>query len=204
VIHIKEAVVVEGKYDKIRLSSLIDGLILETNGFGIFKDKERLEMIRQVARKQGIVVLTDSDGAGFLIRSKLSSVIPPDCIKHAYIPDILGKERRKKSPSKEGKLGVEGMETEILQRALEQAGIQVEDRPFSPAEKITKADLFSLGLSGGADSSRKRQRLLQHLGLPQHLSPNGLLGVVSRLYTKEAFTALCKELEQEETEHGTD
>ena len=168
-IRVKEAIVVEGKYDKIKLSSLVEGVIIETKGFGIFQDREKLAYLRALAKKRGLIVLTDSDGAGFLIRGKLSSSIPPEQIKHAYIPDILGKERRKAAPSKEGKLGVEGMELSVLRQALERAGATVEDGPAPQKETappLTKADLFQLGLTGGEDSAARRKALQTRPGVP--------------------------------------
>ena len=195
-IRIKETIVVEGKYDKNKLSSLVDGVIIETNGFGIFKDKKRLAMIRRLAEKNGLVILTDSDGAGFLIRGKLCSCIRPELIKNAYIPDILGKEKRKSTPSKEGKLGVEGMELETLRKALLRAGVTVEGRA-ERRSTLTKVDFYELGLSGRENSAGKRTALLQRLELPEHLSPNGLLQALSVLYTREELFQLCEELEDD-------
>lgn len=195
-IRIKETIVVEGKYDKNKLSSLVDGVIIETNGFGIFKDKKRLAMIRRLAEKNGLIILTDSDGAGFLIRSKLCSCIRPEFIKNAYIPDILGKEKRKSIPSKEGKLGVEGMALETLREALLRAGVTVEGE----AERrctLTKTDLYELGLSGRENSAGKRAALLKRLKLPERLSPNGLLQALSVLYSREELFQLCEELEDD-------
>lgn len=193
-IRVKEAIVVEGKYDKSTLSSLVDGVIIETKGFGIFRDKERRELLRRLARERGLIVLTDSDGAGFLIRGKLSSWIPAEQIKNAYIPDLFGKERRKPRPSKEGKLGVEAMSGEILRKALERAGATLEEQPSSgerPKGQLTKADLFELGLSGGPESAKKRRELQAALDLPQRLSANGLLEVLNALYDREEFYALA-------------
>ncbi len=209
-IRVKEAIVVEGKYDKIKLSSLVDGVIIETNGFGIFRDKEKMEYFRRLARERGLVVLTDSDGAGFLIRGRISSCVPKAQVKHAYIPDISGKERRKASPSKEGKLGVEGMELATLRLALERAGAQVEELSGTPAgnpaapqgEKLTKADLYSLGLSGGADSARRRAELQKRLGLPERLSSNGLLQALNALYGREELLRLLGENFPEAAEPG--
>ena len=188
-IRIKETIVVEGKYDKNKLSSLVDGVIIETNGFGIFKDKKRLAMIRRLAEKNGLVILTDSDGAGFLIRGKLCSCIRPELIKNAYIPDILGKEKRKSTPSKEGKLGVEGMRPAVLLEALRRAGATFADEGAAecPGDPITKADLFALGLTGGTDSAAKRRALLKQLDLPEHLTPNGMLEALNLLYSREEF-----------------
>lgn len=196
-IRVKEAVIVEGKYDKIKLSSLIDGVIIETNGFGIFKDKKRLSLIRELAAKRGVVILTDSDGAGFVIRSKLLSSIPPEQIKNAYVPDVFGKERRKKQGSREGKLGVEGMEAEVILEALRRAGVGVEEEPeqAKPQDKLSKADLFLLGLSGGVDSARRRKALTDSLGLPERISPNALLTALNGLYGREAFLAWYEQSE---------
>lgn len=196
-VRVKEAIVVEGKYDKAKLSSLVDGVIIETKGFGIFRDKERMELLRRLAGKTGLVVLTDSDGAGFLIRSKLCSVIPPEQVKHAYIPDILGKEKRKRAPSKEGKLGVEGMEAKVLLKALERAGVTAREEA-SAVPPLTKADLYALGLSGKAESARKRKALLAALELPERLSSNGLLRALNAMYRREEFFALCEGLWEEE------
>lgn len=197
-IRVKEAIVVEGKYDKIKLSSLVDGLIVEVGGFSLFRDREKLEYLRRLAEKRGLVVLTDSDGAGFLIRGKLAACVPPQRLKHAYIPDILGKEKRKAAPSKEGKLGVEGMELSVLREALERAGATIEGEapaPRAPGERITKADFFAWGLSGKPDSAARRGELQKQLGLPQRLSANGLLQALNALYSREEFLALWKEKE---------
>ena len=185
-LRIREAIVVEGRYDKNTLSQLVDGVILETNGFGIFKDKEKLDLLRQIAEKRGLILLTDSDGAGFVIRNYLKGAIPPDQVKQAYIPDLFGKEKRKRKPGKEGKLGVEGMTPAVLEAALRQAGATIlgeEEHRQVPA--ITKADLYACGLSGGEGSKEKRRYLLKRLGLPEHLSPNAMLPVLSALYTRE-------------------
>lgn len=191
-IKLKEAVIVEGKYDKIRLGGLIDAVIIETGGFRIFRDKEKMRLIRTLAEKNGIIVLTDSDSAGFMIRGKLSSCIPKTQIKHAYIPDILGKERRKRFVSKEGKLGVEGMETAVLEKVLQEAGIRPQPERRLPKEKrITKADLYEWGITGKPESRQKRQRLLAQLGLPEHMTTNLLLSVLHTLYTKEELLDLA-------------
>ena len=183
-ITIRQAVIVEGKYDKIRLSSLLDALILTTDGFAIFKDKGKMDLIRRLAATRGIVVLTDSDSAGFLIRSHLAGSIPKDQIVNAYIPDVYGKEKRKTSPGKEGKLGVEGMTSEALLRALERAGVLCETR-CTPSRPVTKADLYADGLSGGEQSHRKRQALCRLLGLPERLSQNTLLEVLAGMVSDE-------------------
>lgn len=188
-IKIKEAIVVEGRYDKNTLSQLVDTVILETNGFGIFKDKERLALLRKIAGKRGLIVLTDSDGAGFLIRSHLKGAIPQDQVKHAYIPDLFGKEKRKRKAGKEGKLGVEGMRPEVLEKALRQAGATIlEGETLAQSgPPLTKSDLFAAGLSGGEGSKEKRQALLKKLDLPQHLTPNAMLPVLSALYDRESL-----------------
>ncbi len=195
-IRVKEAIVVEGKYDKIKLSSLVDGTIVELGGFHIFRDEEKLQYLKRLAKERGLIVLTDSDGAGFLIRGRLSSCIPKEQIKHAYIPDILGKERRKASPSKEGKLGVEGMELSTLHMALERAGahiIEGRETAAPTGEKLTKADLYALGLSGGEESASLRKQLQKELQLPQGLSANGLLQALNALYGKEEFLRLAED-----------
>lgn len=187
-IRVREAIVVEGRYDKNKLSALVDGIIVETEGFGIFRDREKLAYLKRLARERGLIVLTDSDGAGFVIRGKLSSQIPKEQLKHAYIPDIPGKERRKAAPSKEGKLGVEGMELSTLRLALERAGATIEENS-APAEpgKLTKADLYTLGLSGEEESALRRKRLQKLLGLPERLSANGLLQALNALYPGKEF-----------------
>lgn len=193
---IKEAIVVEGRYDKNKLAQLVDTVILETSGFGIFKDKEQLALLRKIGEKRGLILLTDSDGAGFVIRNHLKGALPPDQVKHAYIPDCFGKERRKRKPGKEGKLGVEGMEPEVLLQALRRAGATIldeeEEREESPP--LTKADLFACGLSGGEGSREKRQALLKKLGLPEHLSPNAMLPVLSALCDRESLLEEMKKL----------
>ena len=187
-IKLKEAVIVEGKYDKIKLSSLVDGLIITTDGFGIFKDREKRELIKTLAKKRGIIILTDSDSAGFLIRSHIKGFVSEGEIKNVFIPDVFGKEKRKSAPSKEGKLGVEGMDRELLENALKKAGIVGQSEP-SNAKKVTKADLFEDGISGGADSKAKRTRLLKELGLPERMGANALLETVNALYSFEEYKA---------------
>ena len=185
-IRVREAIVVEGRYDKTTLSQLVDGVILETNGFGIFKDREKLALLRRIADRRGLVVLTDSDGAGFVIRNYLKGALPKDKVKHAYIPDLYGKERRKTHPGKEGKLGVEGMSPAVLEHALRQAGATIlGEETGRAAPALTKADLYACGLSGGENSREKRKKLLAALGLPEHLSPNAMLPVLSALYSRE-------------------
>lgn len=190
-IRIREAIIVEGRYDKNTLAQIVDAPILETSGFGIFHDSQRLALLRRLAETRGIIVLTDSDGAGFVIRNYLRGAIDPLQVKHAYIPDIAGKERRKRTASKEGKLGVEGMRPDVLLEALRRAGatIEGEETPAAGA-RITKADLYAAGLTGGADSKAARQRLLAQLDLPEHLSTNALLEVLNALMTREEFQKL--------------
>ena len=187
---IREAIVVEGRYDKNTLSQVVDTVILETAGFGVFKNQELVALLRRLAEERGLIVLTDSDGAGFLIRSRLKSALPQDRVKHAYIPDVYGKERRKRAPGKEGKLGVEGMSPAVLEEVLRRAGatfLEEEAGGRGPKGGITKADLYALGLSGGPDAARRRQALLKHLKLPEHMSANALLPVLNALYDRESF-----------------
>lgn len=187
-IRIREAIVVEGRYDKNTLSQLVDAPIFETSGFGIMNNRELLAFLREVARRRGLIILTDSDGAGFVIRNYLKGALPKEQVLHAYIPDITGKERRKRQAGKEGKLGVEGMTPEILLRALRDAGAHIEGETAQAAgEPITKLDLFELGLSGTADSSERRSALKRELSLPEHLSANGLLDALNILFRREEF-----------------
>ena len=189
-VKIKEAILVEGRYDKNTLSQIVDAPILETAGFGIFKDKKQMALLRQVAEKRGLIVFTDSDGAGFVIRNHIKSAIPGKYLKHAYIPDISGKEKRKAAPGKEGKLGVEGMRPEILIEALRKAGATIEGEASAPTNAITKQDLMELGLSGGADASENRRRLQKKLNLPEHMSANALLQALNLLYTREELEGM--------------
>lgn len=196
-IKIKEAVVVEGKYDKIKLSNIIDGLIITTNGFGIFNDKEKQYLIRRIAESRGIVVLTDSDSAGFVIRNFLKGAVPKDKIKHAYIPDIFGKERRKDKPSKEGKLGVEGVPERVILNALKNCGAICESTAAMPAKsggEITKTDFFIYGLTGGENSSKRREMLKKALNLPENMTSNSILQIVNCLMTRDEFISLCERL----------
>lgn len=197
-IRVKEAILVEGRYDKIKLASLVDGVILEAGGFSLFRDREKLAYLKRLAKEQGLILLTDSDGAGFVIRGKLASHIPPEHLKHAYIPDVYGKERRKAKPSKEGKLGVEGMDLATLRAALERAGATILEGgnapgPADQGEPVTKSDLFQLGLSGKADSAQRRKELQRALGLPERLSANGLVQAINALYSREEFLRLAGE-----------
>ncbi len=182
-IKLEQAVIVEGKYDKIKLSSIIDAVIITTNGFNIFKDTEKLELIRYYAEKTGIIIMTDSDSAGFTIRNHIKGAVKKGTVINVYIPDIMGKEKRKIKPSAEGKLGVEGVEKKIILEALEKAGVTAsagEER-----EKITKTDLFTLGFSGGKNSSELRKKLLEYLKLPSLLSPNSMLEVLNTMLSLE-------------------
>lgn len=196
-VKIKEAIVVEGRYDKNTLSQIVDAPILETSGFGIFKDKQQLALLNAVARKRGLIVFTDSDGAGFVIRNHLKSAIPGEYLKHAYIPDIYGKERRKATPGKEGKLGVEGMRPELLLEALRKAGATIEGEGESIPNSITKQDMMALGLSGGKDSSAKRLALLKRLALPEHMSANALLQTLNLLMDLQTLQTHVAELEKD-------
>ena len=190
-IRIREAIIVEGRYDKNTLAQIVDAPILETSGFGIFHDRQRLTLLRRLAETRGIIVLTDSDGAGFVIRNYLRGAIDLSQVKHAYIPDIAGKERRKRTASKEGKLGVEGMRPDVLLEALRRAGATIEgEETMAAGARITKADLYAAGLTGGADSRAARQRLLAQLDLPEHLSTNALLEVLNALMTPDEFQKL--------------
>ena len=193
-VKIKEAILVEGRYDRNTLAQIVDAPILETAGFGIFRDKEQMRLLRRVAEKRGLIVFTDPDGAGFVIRNHVRSAIPGQYLKHAYVPDIMGKERRKRTGGKEGKLGVEGMKPEIILDALRRAGATIEGEEGVASKGITKQDLMELGLSGGPDSSVKRRDLMKKLGFPEHLSANALLQALNLLYTPEELEKLVGEL----------
>lgn len=192
---IKEVIVVEGRYDKNALCQVVDATVITLGGFSVFNDKEKLAFLRRLGKKQGLIVLTDSDGAGFVIRNYLKGALPKECLKQAYIPDVYGKERRKRAPGKEGKLGVEGMKPEVLLAALERAGATFLDEkaaPEKPKEALSKADLFALGLTGGKDSAARRQALMKRLELPEHLTTGALLEAVNLLYTREEFMKFLK------------
>ncbi len=195
-VKIREAILVEGRYDKNTLSQLVDTTIFETSGFGIFKDKRQMDMLRRVAQKRGLIVFTDSDGAGFVIRNHVKSAIPAQYLKHAYIPDLYGKERRKTAPGKEGKLGVEGMKPEILLEALRRCGATIEGENTVTEHRITKQDLMELGLSGGKDSAALRLALLKKLELPEHMSANSLLQALNMLYTLEELCGYVQEIKK--------
>ena len=194
---VKEVIVVEGRYDKNALSQVVNATVITLGGFSVFNDKEKLAFLRRLAEKQGLIVLTDSDGAGFVIRTYLKGALPKELVKQAYIPDIYGKERRKRTPGKEGKLGVEGMKPDVLLAALARAGatfLDEENGTGAAGEPITKADLFELGLTGGPDSAAKRQAILRELELPEHLTANGLLEALNLLYSRESFLEFAKKL----------
>ncbi|MBO5230970.1 MAG: DUF4093 domain-containing protein [Clostridia bacterium] len=195
-IKIKQAVIVEGKYDKIKLSGIIDAPIIQTDGFGIFKDKELQQLIRTLAEKRGILVLTDSDSAGFKIRSFIGSTVDQSNIIHAYIPDIFGKESRKTEPSKEGKIGVEGVSEEIIMQSLANAGVLCETTP-EPERPITKLDLYELGFTGGEHSAQKRAALLKYYSFPERLSANSLIKVLNCVTTYDRFLQDVEEIEKE-------
>lgn len=185
-IPVREVIVVEGRYDKNTLSQIFDAVIIETGGFGINRDAEKLALLRRLAAARGLVILTDSDAAGFMIRSRLKGAIDPALVKHAYIPDIYGRERRKSAPSREGKLGVEGMERGVLIEALRRAGAHMGGEATGAARgELTKADLAAMGLAGGAGSAERRRALLRRLSLPERLSANAMLDVLNSLYTRE-------------------
>lgn len=188
---IREVIIVEGRYDKNALSQVVDAVILTTEGFGVFHDKEKLSYFRRLAEQRGVILLTDPDGAGFVIRNHLKGALPPERVKQAYVPDVPGKERRKKKGGKEGKLGVEGMSPAVLLEALRRCGATFEDgeAQLSRSAPLTKADLFALGLTGTPDSASRRQALLRKLDLPEHLTSNGLLEALNLLYSREELEA---------------
>lgn len=186
-IKLSQAIVVEGKYDKNALRQLVDAPVFETNGFGVMKNRELVELLRLTARRRGLIVLTDSDGAGFVIRNYLKRVLPKAGVLHAYVPDVYGKERRKAHAGKEGKLGVEGMPPEILLQALRNAGAEASEGPAQRGAPIVKADLYAAGYSGRTDSAAQRAALLKELSLPEHMSSNALLDALNVLMTREEF-----------------
>ena len=194
-VKIKEAIVVEGRYDKNTLSQIVDATILETSGFGIFKDKQQMRLLRRAAEKRGLIVFTDADGAGFVIRNHIKSTIPGKYLKHAYTPDVFGKERRKREAGREGKLGVEGMRPEVILDALRKAGATIEgETAVRTVQEITKMDLFELGLSGTPGSDEKRKKLMKRLDLPERMSTNALLTAINLLYTLEELTELMEQI----------
>ena len=191
-IKIDKVIIVEGRYDKIKLSSMIDGIIIETKGFGIFKDKDKQKLIRKLAETKGIAILTDSDSAGFVIRNFITSIVPKEYITNVYIPDIYGKEKRKDSPSKEGKLGVEGVSAEILKEAFKKAGIGVSQSETNERKKITLNDFFDDGLTGDTQSKRKRTDLLKKLDLPERMSTKAMLDILNTFITYDEYKKLVE------------
>ncbi len=194
-LHLEQAVIVEGKYDKIKLSSVVDAVIITTNGFSVIKDKEKLEIIRFFAKNKGIIILTDSDSAGFKIRNFLKGAISDGKITNVYIPDIFGKEKRKAAPSKEGKIGVEGIDTQILLEAFRKAGV-ISNEADSEREPVTKLDLFEAGLSGGNNSAEKRSELLKYLGMPELMTTNAMLEIINTMMSRDEFMKITAKLSQ--------
>ena len=184
---VREVIVVEGRYDKNSLSQVVDAVIIETSGFGIFNNSQKQKLLRKMAESRGLVVMTDSDGAGFVIRNFIKSCVDPALVKHAYIPDIYGKEKRKLSPSKEGKLGVEGMRPDILLEALRRAGATIDNEESAVRAKISKADMFAKGLSGKDGSKERRAALIRQLDLPEHMTADALLDFLNATMTREEF-----------------
>ena len=188
---IREVIVVEGRYDKNALRQVVDAVIIETSGFGIFNDAEKRKLLQTMAEARGLIVLTDSDGAGFVIRNYIKGCVDPKLVKHAYIPDIYGKERRKSAPSREGKLGVEGMKPQVLLDALIRAGATFDDEENKKtAPRISKADMYARGLSGREGSAEKRAQLIKQLGLPERLTADGLLDVLNATMSREEFLSI--------------
>ncbi len=186
-IKVSQAIIVEGRYDKIKLTSVLDALIIETEGFGIFNNKQKQALIRKLAAQRGLLILTDSDSAGFKIRSFIKGIVPEEQIIHAYIPDIFGKEKRKTEPSKEGKLGVEGVKPQIILDALQKAGVFCEETEGTPKREITKLDLYEDGLSGRENSDTLRKKLLKYLDLPERLTSNALIQVLNTFLTFDEY-----------------
>ena len=209
---IREVIVVEGRYDKNTLAQVVEATVIPLGGFSIFHDREKLAYLRRLAAERGVILLTDSDGAGFVIRNYLKGAIPPEQVKQAYIPDVYGKERRKRRAGKEGKLGVEGMGPAVLLEALRRAGATFEDEAGATSTGktatvqggITKADLFAWGLSGGPDSAARRRALLKRLELPEHLTANGLLEALNLLYSRAELERLLEELDGSPEKVGPD
>ncbi len=196
-IKIDKIVIVEGKYDKIKLSSILDAVIIETDGFGIFNNKEKQLLIRKLAQTKGILILTDSDSAGFTIRSFIKGIVPEEQITHAYIPDIFGKEKRKTEFSKEGKLGVEGVKPEIIIEALEKAGVFCEKTEKSNKRNITKLDLYEDGLSGSPESKELRKRLLKYLELPERITANALVQILNTFLSFDDYKKAVEEIKKD-------
>ena len=197
-VKLKQAVVVEGRYDKNALSQIVDAPIFCTNGFGIMNDPALVALLREAAKKRGLIILTDSDAAGFVIRNYLKGCLPNEMLLHAYVPDVYGKEKRKRAPGKEGKLGVEGMPPAVILRALKEAGAELDGEAAETAsEPITKQDLYALGLTGRANSSQKRAALLKALQLPEHMSTNALLQALNLRFARAEFLARFENTEEE-------
>ncbi len=199
---VQEVIVVEGRYDKNTLSQIVDATIVPVSGFSVFKNRETVTLLRKMAEKRGLILLTDSDGAGFVIRNFLKGQLPKEQIKQAYIPDVYGKEKRKRTAGKEGKLGVEGMAPEVLLRALERAGATFLDAeqtvlPEKKEPPLTKADLFEMGLTGGSDSAERRRKLLRALELPEHMTANALLEALNLLYDRDEVMQLMEAMGRE-------
>lgn len=186
---ISEVIVVEGKYDKNTLSQVVDAVIIETSGFGVFNNREKQQLLRTLAQKRGLIVMTDSDGAGFVIRNFIKGCVDPKLVKHAYIPDIYGKERRKSSASKEGKLGVEGMSPDVILDCLRRAGATIDGENSRTSAGISKADMYKKGLTGKPDSAKKRAELLRKNALPERMTAEALLQVVNAIMSREEFMA---------------
>lgn len=193
-------IIVEGKYDKIKLSSIIDAVIIETDGFGIFKDKQKQKLLRMLADNKGLVILTDSDSAGFTIRNFICGFVPKEKIINAYIPDVFGKERRKDTPSKEGKLGVEGVSSSLIKEALEKAGVLCSEDNLSEKRVVTKTDFYLDGLTGGNDSKEKRLALLNYLSLPERMTTNALIEIINSVMTYEDYKNAVKAVERVEAQ----
>ena len=194
-LRVKEVIVVEGRYDRNTLRQIVDADVVCTDGFAIFRERERQELLRRLAEKRGLIIFTDPDGAGSVIRGFLNGIVDPKYVKNAFIPDIPGKEKRKSSPSREGKLGVEGMTPEILLRALAAAGATMDERPAAPRGEITPAELYTLGLSGRENSAEKRRRLQRALGLPERMSTKQLLTALNILVRRDELTELLAAIE---------
>jgi len=194
VIKINEAVIVEGKYDKIKLSGILDTIIIETDGFAIFKDKEKQKMIRFLAEKRGLVILTDSDSAGFKIRSFIKGITKCENVKNVYIPDVYGKEKRKTEFSKEGKLGVEGMKAQVIIDGLKKAGVICDENDKKTSREITHTDFFEDGISGGENSSRTRKALARELELPERISSSSLLKIINSYMTYDEYKKVLEDM----------
>ena len=195
---VKEVIVVEGRYDKNTLLQVVNAVVIETAGFGIFNDIQKQKLLRTMAQKRGLIILTDPDGAGFMIRNYIKSCVPPAYLKQAYVPDIHGKEKRKAKPSREGKLGVEGMRAEILLEALRRAGATFDDAASGTTERnVNKADLYRLGLSGREESAKKRAMLIRSLDLPERLSAEALLDVINAVMSREEFFSFVSRQEEQ-------